>query len=527
MPKYTKDWSQLHADRPTWADWSLPWRYLLANEPTASWDNVHARFPTWADANNVTWEELMQPGLIVAVDAGIPSAEAFGTPTLHQQIGPGGAIPSAEAFGAATVLPGPVSITPAGIPTQEAFGTPAVAWRIGPEAIPSAEAFGSATITTGPVDITMHYEATIKSDGPAGYWRLGEESGTTAFDSSGNGHDATWQGGEPARTDGLIASDDGAVVLYSATPRYATLPTTGVADAGNEISAEAWYRPAALPATGQAPSFITEDYPTGSSVRFTLGFQDNKVFAGFFDGAWTRATAPIAATVGVGEKWAGTYDGTTIRLYRNGEEVATNVPARPLPAPGAGSEWRIGRRWDQANYLDGTLDEVALYSRALTAEEIAAHYQAGQSSQGIPTAESVGIPAVSPGPVQLAPAGLASAEEFGTADILRGPVHITEAGNILTAQAVGDPVVAGPITVPGGVVSKEAFGSPVVTGPITVHEGIPSAEAFGLAELTRLPPMKESGPPILEFTETYVVVDNSLQGTVEILPSEDRIEVLL
>jgi hypothetical protein len=66
-----------------------------------------------------------------------------------------------------------------------------------------------------------------------------------------------------------------------------------------------------------------------------------------------------------------TYDGTTVRLYKDGV-LGTTTPAAGVTAmtgslllgqfQSAGFEW------------PGALDEVAIYPRALTAPEIAAHY---------------------------------------------------------------------------------------------------------------------------------------------------------
>ncbi len=72
----------------------------------------------------------------------IPSAEAFGTPSLGLTIGAIG-IPSAEAFGTATVtFSSVILVQPVGISSGEAFGSPTTELVLGPVGIPSAEVFG-------------------------------------------------------------------------------------------------------------------------------------------------------------------------------------------------------------------------------------------------------------------------------------------------------------------------------------------------------------------------------------------------
>lgn len=75
---------------------------------------------------------------------GIPTAEAFGTPSLNQQIRPT-AIASAEAFGTARLNQ---QIVPSGVATAEVFGTPTLKLAILPTGVASVEAFGTPTLRT-------------------------------------------------------------------------------------------------------------------------------------------------------------------------------------------------------------------------------------------------------------------------------------------------------------------------------------------------------------------------------------------
>ena len=44
------------------------------------------------------------------------------------------------------------------------------------------------------IDDPSGFESTVQSNGPVGYWRLGETTGATAIDASGNGNDGTYNG---------------------------------------------------------------------------------------------------------------------------------------------------------------------------------------------------------------------------------------------------------------------------------------------------------------------------------------------
>lgn len=91
--------------------------------------------------------------LKITVTAGIPTAEAFGTPQTHY-VTPAG-IATAEAVGTPS-LSGNIVLTPTGIASAGAFGTLSVGRgnvNIAPGGIVSGQAFGTAVITTGNVNV--------------------------------------------------------------------------------------------------------------------------------------------------------------------------------------------------------------------------------------------------------------------------------------------------------------------------------------------------------------------------------------
>ena len=55
------------------------------------------------------------------------------------------------------------------------------------------------------------YDEAVRQDGPAVYWRLGEQTGTVAADASGNARDATYTSPAEQRTRTGVLGDDSAV----------------------------------------------------------------------------------------------------------------------------------------------------------------------------------------------------------------------------------------------------------------------------------------------------------------------------
>jgi hypothetical protein len=90
-------------------------------------------------------------------------------------------------------------------------------------------------------------------------------------------------------------------------------------------------------------------------------------------------TIPSLAT-GVWMHVAFTYDQNTMLLYLNGQPIATNaIGAQPIAT--SPSNLRISGDDNGNGMFDGSIDEVAIYNRALSAGEIAAVYGAGTAGK--------------------------------------------------------------------------------------------------------------------------------------------------
>jgi hypothetical protein len=70
-----------------------------------------------------------------------------------------------------------------------------------------------------------------------------------------------------------------------------------------------------------------------------------------------------------------TYDGTTLSMFLDGQLLASQPAALQLRPPG--TPFRIGMASFGNNPFYGTVDEAAIYSRALTPAEVWQHYDAG------------------------------------------------------------------------------------------------------------------------------------------------------
>jgi hypothetical protein len=194
-----------------------------------------------------------------------------------------------------------------------------------------------------------------------GAWSFDEDAGTTAHDSSGGGHDATllgevtWSAGHSGRAlqfDGSTGQvDTGAPIL----------DTTG------DYSVAAWAR---LDSLGGFATAVSQDSDGASEFFLQYSGADNRWA---FSTITTRALAPSPPRTGVWYHLVGVRDTAhnQLRLYVDGQLAGT---AAYCPGNTAAGHTVIGRAQyggNQVDFFRGAIDEVHVYDRALTPEEVA------------------------------------------------------------------------------------------------------------------------------------------------------------
>ena len=114
----------------------------------------------------------------------------------------------------------------------------------------------------------------------------------------------------------------------------------------------------------------------GSSIRLLL-------FLAQPNGGWVDVFSPAVVTSGSFQHIAASYDGNTVTMYYNGSLVATQVVG---PANfNKGDPINIGSENLAANgtydSFAGLIDELSIYSRALSGSEVAAIFGAGTAGK--------------------------------------------------------------------------------------------------------------------------------------------------
>ncbi len=198
-------------------------------------------------------------------------------------------------------------------------------------------------------------------------WKL-DESAATVLDSGGNGNlgvvsGATWEaGGFP----GARYSNGGAL-RFDGVDDFVELGARNLPANNRAQSVSFWLRfDAVPPAVGRFVCLSLTAGTMGSS-RLKLGFKEGQI------GAWRSGTpGDLAVAAPPAPGWhhlVYTFDGTTHRLFLDGTQRATSTAAADT---GAVFRARLGSNFDNSERFTGLVDEVRVYGRALTAEEVAA-----------------------------------------------------------------------------------------------------------------------------------------------------------
>jgi hypothetical protein len=218
------------------------------------------------------------------------------------------------------------------------------------------------------------YNDTVLADSPAAYWRLGEASGTTAADASGNNRSGSYLNTPTLGVAGALSGDSNTAVGFNGTNEYVNVPYTAALNPAS-FTVEAW----AFVTGGQGTfrSLVTSrDYAAGNARGYILyAGNDNNWQLWTGNGGWNVLDGP-AVTLNQWTHLVGTYDGATMRLYVNGI-LAASTSAGYLQNAQRPLRVASGNTDGAADYfLPGSVDEVAVYGSALSDARVSAHFAA-------------------------------------------------------------------------------------------------------------------------------------------------------
>jgi type II secretory pathway pseudopilin PulG len=206
-----------------------------------------------------------------------------------------------------------------------------------------------------------------------GWWKLDETSGTTASDSSGNGNHGTLINmGWPSV---WVTGKDGGALDFDGRNDCVQVPDSPSFDIEDQITVVAWINPED---TWSWRTIVSKLAHTHYHYRLDLYWflYSRKIgisLAGPCD-SWDMWRPDVYIPTDVWTHVAFTYNGYEMVMYKNGIEAADRNGSGTLELADSSSDepFYIGKNSEWGEYFYGKIDDVRIYRRALSADEIIA-----------------------------------------------------------------------------------------------------------------------------------------------------------
>jgi hypothetical protein len=215
------------------------------------------------------------------------------------------------------------------------------------------------------------------SNGLVGWWKL-DQSSSPSLDSSGNGYSGTWNNSPTYTASGKI---NGALTFSNASENYLNMGNTTAMNGLAAITVSAWIKASSsganLPETHVVDKSICDGSITSGPFELGLNLEsissERAEFAVYPVGVGAIVSGYGTSNVDDGN-WhflLGEYDGSTASIWVDGVEQNSSAVSGTLTSTSTFMD--IGGACGSASpgmIFNGTIDDVRVYNRALSAAEI-------------------------------------------------------------------------------------------------------------------------------------------------------------
>jgi hypothetical protein len=156
--------------------------------------------------------------------------------------------------------------------------------------------------------------------------------------------------------------------LFDGVNDYVSVPDDASLDLSKGMTIEAWVNPTAL---GEHRSVVFKENRKAAQQTYSLYASNGASKPAAEVAVGTRYTTQTSSQAIPAKAWthiAATYDGTTLRIYRNAVLVGSKAMTGSLTA--SSDPLKIGGNAVWSEWFKGTIDEVRIWKASRTAAEI-------------------------------------------------------------------------------------------------------------------------------------------------------------
>ncbi|MBI5872042.1 LamG domain-containing protein, partial [archaeon] len=225
----------------------------------------------------------------------------------------------------------------------------------------------------------MKSTADFNDTGLVGYWKLDEGYGQAVKDLSGYNNNGTLGAGAGSGTDDPVwfTNDSckfGSCLSFDGSNDYVDVGNKASLDLTTALTITAWVKLNTI--TPAVQTITDKNYESDTKTGYSLRIADNTGLYLYMGNGTTIGTVSNGRVVTTGSWYhlAVTFSSGTATIYSNGVSLVNSTSDISAIATNT-ANLLIGSRDGNVHPFNGTIDEVRIYNKSLSADEILTHYQ--------------------------------------------------------------------------------------------------------------------------------------------------------